>query len=75
MDRNETNRTNDPAANPDPITKAPGAHPIGTGVDFHADNTTHRHVSPPTPIANHALCRCASQPLLARSAASVAACA
>src|SRR5438045_2956835 len=32
MDRNETNRTNDPAANPDPITKAPGAHPVGTGV-------------------------------------------
>ena len=26
------NRTNDPAANPDPITKAPGAHPVGTGV-------------------------------------------
>lgn len=25
-------RTNDPAANPDPITKAPGAHPVGTGV-------------------------------------------
>jgi len=47
--------------------------PIGTGVDFHADNTTHRHVSPPTPIANHALWRCASQPLLARSGASVAA--
>src|SRR3954452_24037282 len=32
MDRNETNRTNDPAANPDPITKAPGAHPVGTGI-------------------------------------------
>ena len=29
---NAGNRTNDPAANPDPITKAPGAHPIGTGV-------------------------------------------
>lgn len=25
-------RTNDPAANPDPITKAPGSHPVGTGV-------------------------------------------
>jgi hypothetical protein len=25
-------KTNDPAANPDPITKAPGAHPIGTGI-------------------------------------------
>ena len=25
-------RSNDPATNPDPITKAPGAHPIGTGV-------------------------------------------
>jgi len=30
--RDDVNRTNDPAANPDPITKAPGAHPIGTGV-------------------------------------------
>jgi hypothetical protein len=29
---NEQPRTNDPAANPDPITKAPGSHPIGTGV-------------------------------------------
>jgi hypothetical protein len=28
----KTGRTNDPAANPDPITKAPGAHPVGTGV-------------------------------------------
>ncbi len=28
----KSERTNDPAANPDPITKAPGAHPIGTGV-------------------------------------------
>src|ERR1700683_3356759 len=27
-----TKRTNDPAANPDPITKAPGAHPVGTGI-------------------------------------------
>src|SRR5262245_48840104 len=25
-------RTDDPAQNPDPITKAPGAHPVGTGV-------------------------------------------
>ncbi len=25
-------RSNDPATNPDPITKAPGSHPIGTGV-------------------------------------------
>jgi hypothetical protein len=25
-------RSNDPARNPDPITKAPGAHPVGTGV-------------------------------------------
>ncbi len=25
-------KTNDPARNPDPITKAPGAHPVGTGV-------------------------------------------
>ena len=25
-------RTNDPDANPDPITGAPGSHPIGTGV-------------------------------------------
>jgi ABC-type cobalamin transport system ATPase subunit len=25
-------RTNDPAKNPDPITKAPGSHPVGTGV-------------------------------------------
>jgi hypothetical protein len=25
-------RTNDPAANPDPITKAPGSHPVGTGI-------------------------------------------
>jgi hypothetical protein len=25
-------RTNDPAMNPDPITKAPGSHPTGTGV-------------------------------------------
>jgi hypothetical protein len=25
-------KTNDPDANPDPITKAPGAHPIGTGI-------------------------------------------
>lgn len=29
---NEKKRTNDPARNPDPITKAPGAHPVGTGV-------------------------------------------
>jgi len=25
-------KTNDPAANPDLITKAPGAHPVGTGI-------------------------------------------
>ena len=25
-------RSNDPATNPDPITKAPGSHPVGTGV-------------------------------------------
>src|SRR5580765_5571219 len=25
-------RTNDPATNPDPITKAPGSHPAGTGI-------------------------------------------
>jgi Glycine zipper len=25
-------RNNDPASNPDPITKAPGSHPVGTGV-------------------------------------------
>lgn len=30
--KNDTRRTNDPAANPDPITKAPGSHPVGTGV-------------------------------------------
>ena len=29
---NESKRANDPAKNPDPITKAPGAHPVGTGV-------------------------------------------
>jgi hypothetical protein len=28
----ENQKTNDPAQNPDPITKAPGAHPVGTGV-------------------------------------------
>lgn len=28
----ENERTNDPAKNPDPITKAPGSHPLGTGV-------------------------------------------
>ena len=27
-----TPHTNDPSMNPDPITKAPGAHPVGTGV-------------------------------------------
>jgi hypothetical protein len=27
-----TAKTNDPNANPDPITKAPGAHPVGTGI-------------------------------------------
>ncbi len=34
MDRKmtDTNRTDDPAANPDPITKAPGSHPVGTGI-------------------------------------------
>ncbi len=30
--RNRTSRTDDPASNPDPITKAPGSHPVGTGV-------------------------------------------
>jgi hypothetical protein len=25
-------KTNDPAANPDPITKTPGAHPVGAGI-------------------------------------------
>jgi len=25
-------RTNDPARNPDPITKVPGSHPVGTGI-------------------------------------------
>jgi hypothetical protein len=25
-------KTNDPAKNPDPITKTPGSHPVGTGV-------------------------------------------
>ncbi|HEX3356189.1 MAG TPA: hypothetical protein VHS31_04325 [Tepidisphaeraceae bacterium] len=29
---NKSQRTNDPAQNPDPITKAPGSHPTGTGV-------------------------------------------
>jgi phage tail tape-measure protein len=28
----QKNRTDDPARNPDPITKAPGSHPVGTGV-------------------------------------------
>lgn len=28
----KTNRTNDPSMNPDPITKAPGSHPAGTGL-------------------------------------------
>jgi hypothetical protein len=34
MDKHIVNdeRTNDPAANPDPITNAPGSHPIGTGI-------------------------------------------
>ena len=27
-----TRKTNNPAANPDPITKSPGAHPVGAGV-------------------------------------------
>lgn len=27
-----TKRTNDPQRNPDPITKAPGSHPVGTGI-------------------------------------------
>jgi hypothetical protein len=31
-DRTATRRTNDPAANPDLITKAPGSHPVGTGI-------------------------------------------
>ena len=30
--KDETKRTNDPDANPDPITKAPGSHPVGTGI-------------------------------------------
>lgn len=29
---NQKRRTNDPAKNPDPITKAPGSHPVGTGI-------------------------------------------
>ncbi len=33
MDKyDDKKRTNNPAANPDPITKAPGSHPVGTGV-------------------------------------------
>jgi phage tail tape-measure protein len=34
MDSSKTpaRKTNDPAANPDPITKSPGAHPVGTGI-------------------------------------------
>jgi hypothetical protein len=32
QNRTSTAKTNDPAANPDPITKAPGAHPVGTGI-------------------------------------------
>jgi phage tail tape-measure protein len=31
-EKQPTSKTNDPAANPDPITKAPGAHPVGTGI-------------------------------------------
>jgi len=30
--KTSTTRTYDLAANPDPITKAPGAHPVGTGI-------------------------------------------
>ena len=30
--KNERNKTENPDANPDPITGAPGAHPVGTGV-------------------------------------------
>ena len=29
---NRLNRTDNPSANPDPITHAPGAHPVGTGI-------------------------------------------
>ena len=32
MDTRKQDRTNDPSRNPDPITKAPGSHPVGTGV-------------------------------------------
>ncbi len=32
MDKDKTTRTDDPAMNPDPITKAPGFHPAGTGI-------------------------------------------
>ena len=31
-DRNKPDKSNNPDANPDPITGAPGSHPIGTGV-------------------------------------------
>jgi len=30
--RTDTRKTTDPAANPDPITHTPGAHPVGTGL-------------------------------------------
>jgi hypothetical protein len=33
-------KTNDPAANPDPITKSPGAHPVGTGIGAAAGGVT-----------------------------------
>lgn len=32
MTKKPATRTNNPDANPDPITKAPGSHPVGTGV-------------------------------------------
>src|SRR5580765_8924240 len=32
MATERTDRTDNPDANPDPITKAPGSHPVGTGV-------------------------------------------
>jgi hypothetical protein len=32
MATERTDRTDNPDANPDPITKAPGAHPVGTGI-------------------------------------------
>jgi hypothetical protein len=32
LSKSPARKTNDPAANPDPITKSPGAHPVGTGI-------------------------------------------